>query len=109
MQKGASDAGYIAGVLNVLLKDHIDSNYMVPGPAYTPGTFFGQEALFTTMYFVDTAVICNGGRTEEQWMAQGTGDRLWLQVSRWTCFNTFVSLLVFFRTDPLQTFWWIFL
>merc|ERR1712228_662523 len=41
--------------------------------------FFGQEALFTTMYFVDTAVICNGGRTEEQWMAQGTGDRLWLQ------------------------------
>jgi len=73
------DAGYIAGVQNVLLKDHIDSNYMVPGPAYTPGTFFGQEALFTTMYFVDTAVICNGGRTEEQWMAQGTGDRLWLQ------------------------------
>merc|ERR1712088_1245274 len=59
------DAGYIAGVQNVLLKDHIDSNYMVPGPSYTPGTFFGQEALFTTMYFVDTSLIYNGGTPDD--------------------------------------------
>jgi len=74
------DAGYIAGVQNVIIKSEINSDYMVPGPSYTPGTFFGQEALFTTMYFVDTSLICNGGRTEDQWNEQGTGDRLWLQI-----------------------------
>ena len=37
------------------------------------------DAYFATVYFVDPAIICNGGRTEEEFAAQGTGDRLSLQ------------------------------
>lgn len=32
------------------------------------------------MYFVDTNIICNGGRSQEQFDSQGTGDRLIVQV-----------------------------
>ena len=50
-------------------------------PAYQLDTGLdGQPAWFTTAYFVDPAVICDGGRTAEQWEAQGTGDRLLMQV-----------------------------
>ena len=37
------------------------------------------DAYFATVYFVDPAIICCGGRTEEEFAAQGTGDRLLLQ------------------------------
>ena len=37
------------------------------------------DAYYATVYFVDAAVICNGGRTEEEFNSQGTGDRLSLQ------------------------------
>ena len=37
------------------------------------------DAYYATVYFVDTAIICNGGRTEEEFNLQGTGDRLSLQ------------------------------
>ena len=37
------------------------------------------DAYYATVYFVDTAIICNGGRTEEEFTQQGTGDRLSLQ------------------------------
>ena len=37
------------------------------------------DAYYATVYFVDTAIICNGGRTEEEFAQQGTGDRLSLQ------------------------------
>jgi len=76
------EAGYIAGVQSTLLKIAVDTNFfdITNMPAYTEGTFFDQEAWFTTAYFVDPEVICNGGRTEQQWNEQGTGDRLWVQV-----------------------------
>ena len=37
------------------------------------------DAYYATVYFVDPAIICNGGRTEEEFSVQGTGDRLSLQ------------------------------
>jgi len=77
------DNGYIAGTQSVILKSALDpAASFKPDtiPAYVAGTFFDQEAYFTTAYFVDPAVICAGGRTDEQVEEQGTGDRLWIQV-----------------------------
>lgn len=76
------EAGYIAGVQSVLLDSAVDPAYapLADIPAYTAGTFFEEKAWFTTAYFVDPSVICAGGRTEDQWNSQGTGDRLWIQV-----------------------------
>ena len=45
-----------------------------------------MPAYLTTMYFVDPSIICAGGRTQEQFESQGTGDRLVIQVG-----GTFVS------------------
>ena len=39
-----------------------------------------MPAYLTTMYFVDPSIICAGGRTQEQFDSQGTGDRLVIQV-----------------------------
>jgi hypothetical protein len=41
--------------------------------------WFGEPAYFTTAYFVDPEVICNGGRSATDFAAQGTGDRLIFQ------------------------------
>ena len=49
-------------------------------PAYVPGDWNGEAAYFTTAYFVDTAIICNGGRTEVEFQNEGTGNQLSLQV-----------------------------
>jgi hypothetical protein len=75
------EAGYIAGVQSVFLDSAADSAFSDHHhAAYTEGTFFEEKAWFTTAYFVDPAYICAGGRTEDQWNSQGTGDRLWIQV-----------------------------
>ena len=39
-----------------------------------------MDAYLTTLYFVDPAIICAGGRTQEMFDSQGTGDRLAIQV-----------------------------
>ena len=39
-----------------------------------------MDAYLTTMYFVDPNIICAGGRTQEMFDTQGTGDRLIIQV-----------------------------
>ena len=41
-----------------------------------------MDAYFTTIYFVDPQLICGGGRTQEMFDSQGTGDRLLIQVTR---------------------------
>merc|ERR1712080_554057 len=76
------EAGYIAGTQSVELKSAVDLSFFNPDtiPAYVSGSFFGQEAWFTTAYFVDPAVISAGGRTPDQVDQQGTGDRVWVQV-----------------------------
>jgi hypothetical protein len=38
-----------------------------------------QPAYYTTAYFVDPAVICNGGRSGADFATHGTGDRLLFQ------------------------------
>jgi hypothetical protein len=48
-------------------------------PYYTLDDFFGEEAYFATAYFVNTSIICDGGRTEAEFNEQGTGDRLSFQ------------------------------
>ena len=39
-----------------------------------------MDAYLTTMYFVDPNIICAGGRTQDMFDTQGTGDRLIIQV-----------------------------
>ena len=84
------DAGYIAGVQSVLLESDVDMSYNdltkqaghyflkllsvsqrtddiykihdISQPVYVQDVWMGQTAWFTTAYFVDPLVICNGGR-----------------------------------------------
>merc|ERR1712168_37156 len=74
------DAGYISGVQSTLLKSDVpDISDLDNNPFYQAGDFGGQDAYFTTAYFVDPAIICNGGRTQEQFDQDGLGDRLLIQ------------------------------
>ena len=54
---------------------------MVQHPAYQLDSWFSAPAYLTTMYFVDPSLICAGGRTQDQFDSQGTGDRLVVQVN----------------------------
>ena len=76
------DAGYIAGTQSVLPLQYIDTTIVdfTGNPAYQLDMWYDQEAYFTTAYFVDPALICGGGRSSDEWEAQGTGDRLMVQV-----------------------------
>ena len=53
---------------------------MVEHPAYQLASWFSAPAYLTTMYFVDPTIICAGGRTQDQFDSQGTGDRVVVQV-----------------------------
>lgn len=71
------DAGYIAGTQSVILNyQDTETHVMEINPAYLLDSWMGEEAYVTTMYFVDPDIINNGGRTQEMFDAQGTGDRL---------------------------------
>ena len=59
---------------------------MVQHPAYTLDSWFSAPAYLTSMYFVDPSIICAGGRTQEQFDSQGTGDRLVVQVDIYSYF-----------------------
>jgi len=75
------DAGYIAGLQSVLLDSDVDLavNNLATQTTYAQSEWMGQAAWFATAYFVDPTVICAGGRSEADWEAQGTGDRLLVQ------------------------------
>jgi len=75
------DAGYIAGVQSVLLEKDIDMsvNNHTKQAVYVKDVWMGEEAWFTTAYFVDPILICNGGRSSSDWANSGTGDRLLIQ------------------------------
>ena len=49
---------------------------VVQHPAYQLDSWFSAPAYLTTMYFVDPTIICAGGRAQDQFDSQGTGDRL---------------------------------
>merc|ERR1711963_234205 len=59
------DGGYIAGVQSVLLEKDIDMsvNNLTKQAVYVKDLWMGEPAWFTTAYFVDPLVICNGGRS----------------------------------------------
>ena len=74
--------GYIAGIQSVVMKEYtLDDQFydFSNNPYYVLGDWNGEEAYFVTAYFVDTAIICNGGRTEEEFQNEGTGNRLSFQ------------------------------
>merc|ERR1712142_1094546 len=73
------DAGYIAGTQSVLPLEHIDPG-LTTNPTYQLDMWYDQEAYFTTAYFVDPSIICEGGRSGDEWESQGTGGRLMVQV-----------------------------
>jgi len=75
-------AGFIAGTQSVVPVDKVDSSLvdMTRMAAYQLDTWFDVPAYLTTVYFTDTDIICNGGRSQEQFDSEGTGDRLIVQV-----------------------------
>jgi len=74
-------AGYIAGSQSGMLASNVDESVfpVSSNPVYQAGDFYGVPAFFSTAYFVDTAIICNGGRSESDFSSQGVGDRLLFQ------------------------------
>jgi len=68
--------GYVAGFQTSVPK----STGWVPSPVML-GTYIIEEddAFTLTVYFVDPSIICNGGRTADQYASQGTGTDLYIQ------------------------------
>ena len=62
--------------------DKVDSSLvdMSRMPSYQMDSWFDVPAYLTTIYFTDTNIICNGGRSQDEFDSQGTGDRLIVQV-----------------------------
>ena len=74
--------GYIAGMQSVVMKEYTKNNEnydFTNNPFYILDDWNGEAAYFATAYFVDTSIICNGGRTEEEFQSEGTGNRLSFQ------------------------------
>lgn len=76
--------GYIAGMQFGIPKNDVnDANTSFSydnSPAFQHDKIFGEEEVyFLTAYFVDPSIICNGGRTREQYLQDGTGTGLYLQ------------------------------
>ena len=61
------------------MKEYVLDEQAFSNPYYVLGDWFGEEAYFVTAYFVDTAIICNGGRTQEEFENEGTGYRVAFQ------------------------------
>lgn len=76
------DAGFIAGSQSVIRQEIVDTDivHIENMPAYQEDAWFGIPVYVTTMYFVDPAIICDGGRTQEEFDTQGTGNQLNIQV-----------------------------
>jgi len=75
--------GYIAGSQNGLMKSDVDLNIFnfETSPNYQVGEINGETAYFTTAYFVNPDSICEGGRSEAQFISQGVGYRLLFQTA----------------------------
>eukprot|EP00095_Tigriopus_kingsejongensis_P008155 maker-scaffold735_size104922-snap-gene-0.23 protein:Tk08155 transcript:maker-scaffold735_size104922-snap-gene-0.23-mRNA-1 annotation:"protein gooseberry-like isoform x2" len=74
--------GFIAGIQTIVPMDKaMDDKYFgfSSSPYYQVGDFFGEDVYYTTVYFVDPSIICNGGRTQEEFMAEGTGNQIAIQ------------------------------
>jgi charged multivesicular body protein 7 len=69
--------GYIAGI-----QTSVPKNASWDLSPFMLGKFVIEEADAYTMtvYFVDPSIICNGGRTNEQYASEGTGTDLYIQM-----------------------------
>jgi len=74
--------GYIAGMQSVVPKDKtFDDKYykFSSSTMYNEDVINGVEVYLTTAYFVDPMVICDAGRTQREFDADGTGVALFFQ------------------------------
>ena len=79
------DAGYIAGVQSVVPVKQIHPGVnMTLQPAYQLDTWFEEPAYLITAYFVEHSIICEGGRSADDFELQGNGDRLVIQTGKTT-------------------------
>jgi charged multivesicular body protein 7 len=92
-------AGYIAGI-----QTQVPKNLYTPSPQNNGHPFVDDGDYWTlTAYFVDPNIICTTGRTADQYVSQGTGDRLVIQNGTNALTDGFVVPLV--QTDADSTKW----
>ena len=97
--------GFIAGIQSVVMKEFALDDAYYPfssNPYYVLGDWAGEEAYFTTAYFVDPLIICQGGRTQEEFDAQGTGYLLAFQNMVSINGNHFWRAIISFIMSPIQ-------
>jgi len=74
--------GFIAGMQSIVPKeDTLDDKYygFSTSVMYNLDFVYGMEAYLTTAYFVDPNIICDGGRSQEDFDRDGTGNVLMFQ------------------------------
>ena len=73
--------GFIAGMHSVVAKKFVISDVFNFDASkwYRSDNILGEDAFVTTAYFVDPAIICQGGRSQGDFDMEGTGNRVWFQ------------------------------
>ena len=74
--------GFIAGTHSVVPKNKTYNDQYFPWTQskwYRQDRINGKDVFLTTVYFVDPDKICNGGRTQDEFDDEGTGNRLLFQ------------------------------
>ena len=73
--------GFIAGMHSVVAKKFVISDVFNFDASkwYRSDNILGEDAFVTTAYFVDPAIICEGGRSQGDFDMEGTENRVWFQ------------------------------
>jgi len=72
--------GFIAGMQSVVAKKFVSAEFDFGAAKwYHEDNVLGNDAFLTSAYFVDPAIICQGGRTQDDFDIDGTGNRLLFQ------------------------------
>jgi len=73
--------GFIAGMHSVVAKKFVTTDIFNFDASkwYRNDNVLGEDAFVTTAYFVDPAIICQGGRSQGDFDMEGTGNRVWFQ------------------------------
>ena len=70
--------GFIAGMHSVVAKKFVSAGFDF-GASKWYRSVDALDAWVTTAYFVDPAIICQGGRSQAEFDMEGTGNRVWFQ------------------------------
>jgi len=70
--------GFIAGMHSVVAKKFVSAGFDF-GASKWYRSVDALDAFVTTAYFVDPAIICQGGRSQAEFDMEGTGNRVWFQ------------------------------